>query len=75
MCHISLLGLKQHYWYYFLSTQMSTALGIILTIGIKYLAVVANKVNSFAQHSRESSNKIAVLMQDTLDRINSGDES
>jgi methyl-accepting chemotaxis protein len=37
--HITLLGMKQHYWYYFFSTQITTVLGIILTIGIKYFCV------------------------------------
>lgn len=38
-CHISLSGMKQHYSYYFLSTQITTALGIIFTISIKYFCV------------------------------------
>jgi methyl-accepting chemotaxis protein len=35
-CHISLLGMKQHYSYYFLSTQITSAIGIIFIASIKY---------------------------------------
>lgn len=38
-CHISLLGMKQHYSYYFLSTQITTVLGIIFIASIKYFWV------------------------------------
>jgi methyl-accepting chemotaxis protein len=35
--HVSLVGVKSNYWYYFISSQAVTVLSVMITVGIKYL--------------------------------------